>query len=317
MQNNSQKTACALTPTDKGLIVSGLRNFSAAQIFDCGQCFRFDGGEEGSGDRASLRGATKFSGVAFGRFAAFTDLPPDENGAVLLAEGVTEEEFKTVWADYFDLQTDYSAIKTEIISRFDEACRREDETIRRAVERGCGIRILRADPFETLISFIISQNNNIPRIKKTIAALCAAYGEPIKVDRSASGDAAQTRYAFPTPEAIAAAGEEGMRALKTGFRAKYIVGAAEAVADGSLDLAALAAADGEEARERLQQLRGVGPKVAGCVSLFGLHHLDAFPVDVWMKKVLALRYPDGLDIDALGRFRGVAQQYLFYNERWI
>ena len=108
-----------------------------------------------------------------------------------------------------------------------------------------------------------------------------------------------------------------MRELKTGFRAPYIVVAARAVADGSLDLGALKKASGAEARETLTKLKGVGPKVASCVDLFGLGHKDAFPVDVWMKKVLSRHYPDGIDIPALGEYAGVGQQYLFYGERWI
>ena len=292
------------------ITVSGLSEFSPAQIFDCGQCFRFDAaGMAGHGDKASLSGATEFTGVAMGRYIRVASIGDGE----IRIDGASPEDWRDVWSGYFDIMTDYADVQRRVISAFSAACGHDDGHMRRCVDVGRGIRILRQDPFETLISFIISQNNNIPRIKKTIAALCERYGDAI----SGSGLTDVPQYAFPTPEAIICAGENGMRELKTGFRAPYIVGAARAVADGSLDLEALKKASGAEAREALTKLKGVGPKVASCVDLFGLGHKDAFPVDVWMKKVLSRHYPDGIDIPALGEYAGVGQQYLFYGERWI
>ena len=292
------------------ITVSGLSEFSPAQIFDCGQCFRFDAaGMAGHGDKASLSGATEFTGVAMGRYIRVASLGDGE----IRIDGASPEDWRDVWSGYFDIMTDYADVQRRVISAFSAACGHDDGHMRRCVNVGRGIRILRQDPFETLISFIISQNNNIPRIKKTIAALCERYGAAI----GGSGLTDVPQYAFPTPEAIIDAGEDGMRELKTGFRAPYIVGAARAVADGSLDLDALKKASGAEAREALTKLKGVGPKVASCVDLFGLGHKDAFPVDVWMKKVLSRHYPDGIDIPSLGEYAGVGQQYLFYGERWI
>ena len=294
----------------RSIKVSGLRQFSPAQIFDCGQCFRFDAADRiGRGDKASLDGAGEFFGVAMGRCVRVTSLG---EGTVRI-DGATPEDWKNVWADFFDMDTDYAAVQKELISRFSRACGHEDGHIRRCAELGGGIRILRQDPFETLISFIISQNNNIPRIKKTVAALCERYGGPAETD----GVTDAPQYSFPSPESIVDAGEDGMRELRVGFRAPYIVGAARAVAEGTLDLERLKKLPGPEAREALISLKGVGPKVASCVDLFGLGHKDAFPVDVWMKKVLERHYPGGIDVSALGGYAGVGQQYLFYGERWL
>ena len=180
-----------------------------------------------------------------------------------------------------------------------------DKTIDEAIEAGKGIRILRQDAFETLISFIISQNNNIPRIKKLVEALCRECGE-----KTSDG------YAFPTPEAIVDLGVDKLREMKTGFRAAYIYDAATRVAEGKIDLEGLKALDTDTVLTELQKIKGVGLKVASCVALFGLNKLDTFPVDVWIKRVLEKYYPEGLDISALGDYRGLSQQYLFYYERY-
>ena len=176
-----------------------------------------------------------------------------------------------------------------------------------------------------------------PADKKIISALCKTYGERIGdgaaqsiVDGTAHsiGDgAAQSigirrshicENAFPTPESLAAAGEAAIFDLRTGFRAKYICDAAEKVASGTLSLDKVAAAKSyDEAAEMLMSISGVGPKVAACTLLFGFARLDAFPIDVWIKRVISLRFPDGLDPAVFGRFAGLAQQYLFYCERYI
>ena len=172
-------------------------------------------------------------------------------------------------------------------------------------ECGSGIRILRQHPWETLISFIISQNNNIPRIKKIVESLCREFGEKIECGE-------QVLYAFPAPEALYNAGESAIFALKTGFRARYIYDAASRVVDGRLNIDALCEMDSDALNEALLEICGVGPKVAACVSLFGFGHTEAFPIDVWVKRIMQKYYPDGLDIKSLGRYAGVAQQYLFY-----
>ena len=178
-----------------------------------------------------------------------------------------------------------------------------------AMEYGDGIRILRQEPWEAVCSFIVSQNNNIPRIKKIIRTMSREWGEPI----SCGGE---TYYSFPSAKALADAGEEAIFALKTGFRAKYIYDAACRAANGELDFDAIFSASPEDAEELLCKIKGVGPKVAACAMLFGFGKTEAFPVDVWIKRVLAKYYPAGLDVSALGSYAGFAQQYLFYYERY-
>ncbi|HPT84410.1 MAG TPA: DNA glycosylase [Bacillota bacterium] len=280
------------------VIVAGLSDFDIAQIFDCGQCFRFDPDPAGG-----------ISGVAFGRWVRLEQPRPD----TLIIYGAGREEYERVWKRYLSLDEDYGAIKADIAERFapfDKA-----GIINAAMERGGGIRILRQDPWETLCSFIVSQNNNIPRIKKIIAALSEEYGEKFEY-KSGDGES-KTFYSFPTAEALASAGEEALYALRTGFRAKYIYDAARKVAEGELDLGSIAKLPTSEAAAELMKIKGVGLKVASCVLLFGFGRTEAFPVDVWVRRVLDKYYPDGLDTTALGRYAGIAQQYLFYYERYI
>lgn len=267
-------------------------NFSVFKTFDCGQCFRFD--PVATGD-----GAYEVEGVAYGRHVRFK-----EDGDGVTVTGSDEETFRKLWYRYLSLDTDYDEIDRAVTAALDEdGC----AVMRRAAEVSAGIRILRQEPWEALCSFIISQNNNIPRIKKIISALCENFGE-----KTRGG------YAFPTAKALADAGEERIFALKTGFRAGYIVDAARRVASGEIDLDAVAAKETyAEAEAELLKIRGVGPKVAACALLFGFGKSEAFPVDTWMKKVAARHFPEGLDHGKFGKYAGVAQQYLFYMERYI
>lgn len=271
---------------DNYIEVSGLAHFSVDKIFDCGQCFRFDPDPMGG-----------ISGVAMGRFYRFVQ----ENEDSVKIYNTTKVDFEERLIHYLCLDRDYKMMNDDIILRFGG-----DSTIKNAVEIGKGIRILRQEPFEALISFIISQNNNIPRIKGLVEALCKKCGADI-------GDG---RYAFPTPEAIAELGIEGLRELKVGFRAPYIYDAACRVVKGETDLCKIKTLTTKEAEAELLKIKGVGPKVAACVLLFGFDKTDNFPVDVWIKRVLEKYYPQGIDIDSLGEYRGLAQQYLFYYERY-
>ncbi|MDR3277152.1 MAG: DNA-3-methyladenine glycosylase 2 family protein [Oscillospiraceae bacterium] len=178
----------------------------------------------------------------------------------------------------------------------------------RAARFGAGLRLLRQDKWEALASFILSQCNNIPRIKQLIEALCREFGDPIPF----GGD---TYYTFPPPERLAGRSEADLAPLRAGYRAKYILSAAEAVASGALDLEGLALKSPEEALAALKRLDGVGDKVASCAVLFGLHLLDAFPIDTWMKKAIAERYGGVLDPKIFSPYAGIAQQYIFYYER--
>ena len=250
--------------------------FSPALTLDCGQSFRWK--QEGS----------NFSGVAYGK-----KLILEQNENKLIFHGCTEEDFNSVWKNYFDLETDYE----KILSQYD------DEYLKAAVAEYSGIRILRQEPWEALCSFIISQNNNIPRIKGIIERLCAAFGEGEKGFES-----------FPSPERLASLSVEDLAPLRSGFRAKYIIDAARKVADGEVDFDKIRKADLQEGRDELKKIKGVGDKVAECTLLYGFYKIDAFPVDVWVKRIMAELYPDGLPACTEGS-RGIAQQYLFHWRR--
>ena len=221
------------------------------------------------------------------------------------------EEFDCFWSDYFDLSENYR----EIRARIDPV---SDPFLWQAAEHEKGIRILRQEPWEMLISFIISQNKNIPAIRRSIELLAETCGEK-RTDRRGV-----TYYAFPGPEDVASLSEEELKGCRLGYRCKYVHAAAEAVAGGEIDLEELAGErdrlsgernrlSGEEDRAigALTGLFGVGVKVANCVSLFGLHHVDAFPIDVWVKRILETEYPDGYPYERYSPYNGIYQQYMF------
>lgn len=214
----------------------------------------------------------------------------------------TEEAYRAHWRSYFDLDEDYRRIRARIVAA-------DDPFLRAACTYGKGIRILRQDPWETLVSFIISQNKNIPSIKNCIALLCATAG------KSMTDNMGEKYAAFPPPEAILDMSEEQLRACRLGYRWKYVRSAALAVAEGALDLSALMSAGEEETLAHLTTVPGVGVKIASCVSLFGLHHMDAFPVDVWIKRILANEYPAGYPMERYRPYNGVYQQYMFFYYR--
>ena len=252
-------------------------NFDIRRTFLCGQCFRWSEGENGD-----------FSGIAGGKHLTLS-----QNGGDVTLHGVHEQDIP-FWEDYFDLGSDYAQyIKT--LSA--------DETLRRACGFSSGIRILRQEPFETLISFIISQNNNIPRIAGIISRLCENFGSPV-----------DGGFAFPTAAQMSGLTPEDLAPLRAGFRARYIVDAVDKVNSGEVDFAEGDRLPLDEAREKLKLITGVGDKVADCVLLFAFHKLDAFPKDVWVKRLMAQYYPGGLPECTKG-IEGVAQQYLFDYER--
>lgn len=244
-----------------------------AQTLDCGQCFRWELQPDGS-----------WKGGTGGKFLHITV----ENFPQVLRDGC--------WAEYFDMGTDYEKIRRDLCEN--------DEMLRKAAEFAPEIRILRQDPWEALCSFIISQCNNIKRIKGIVARLCGAYGEP-----EGAG-----WHAFPKPEALACRSKEDLLRLGCGYRAGYLIDASRRVAAGSLDLSALRELPLGEAREKLMEIEGVGPKVADCALLYGLHRLDAFPVDVWMKRAMDRLFPGRAPAD-FGPYAGIAQQYIFHYSR--
>lgn len=262
-------------------------DFNLHDTLLCGQCFRFAQNETED---------SSFSGVAFGRYLTVSQTTEQDGKGkgvdTIIFHSTPISDFYDIWVDYFDLNGNYSQMKEELSF---------DDTISRAIEQVGGIRILKQDPWETICSFIISQNNNIPRIKGIVNRICELFGEEIS----------QGIYAFPKPEVIAACTLEDLAPLRAGFRGKYILDAATKIANKEVDISSLWDMDTEQAQKELIKINGVGPKVADCALLFGFNKLDAFPIDVWIKKVLAMYYPDGFPEKAK-RYAGVAQQYLFH-----
>ena len=255
--------------------------FSARQTFTCGQCFRWQEQPDGS-----------WRGIVRGRAARVWD-----DGGALCITG-TRAQFDALWRSYFDCDTDYASI-----------CRSfaVDEFTAAAAEFGAGIRILNQEPWEALCTFLISQCNNIPRITAIVQRLCAGWGEPVSFE-------GETLHAFPTREALAGLSPDDLAPLRAGYRAPYLIAAAQAAVSGALSFDALRAMSTEEARRSIMQLRGVGRKVADCFLLFGLHKMDAFPVDTWMKKAAAY-YSGDMKRFIDSPFAGVYQQYFFYYVR--
>ena len=257
------------------------------KIAESGQCFRLN---EISDNQWQL--------VAFGRILNINEL-----GQFEYEFGCEQNELSEIWHHYFDLGTDYFALMENIPE--------DDVFVQAAVEFGKGMRILNQDPWEMLISFIISQRKNISSIKKCIESLSLQFGQ--EIDDSGI-------YAFPTPEALAEASEEKLRTCSLGYRLSYVCKASQMVASGELDLEKLASLSlfglsDSELRSHLVSVHGVGPKVAQCVMLFGFHRLDAFPIDVWIDRVINKHYNGHFFVERYAGFAGIIQQYIFYYAR--
>lgn len=257
-------------------------DFDLKKIFECGQCFRWNENPDGS-----------YTGVALGRAARIR-----REGERIFITG-EPRDVRDVWHGYFDLDRDYRSLRESVCL---------DDYMKSVSDYGAGIRILNQDRWETLCSFIISQCNNIPRIKKIVEALCAAYGDSVELE-------GRELHTFPDAGRVARLSEADLAPLRCGYRAPYILAAARAVDSGALDLEALAKTDLMTAKKALMALPGIGEKVASCVILFSLRIGSAFPVDVWMKKAIAEHYPGGLDPGVFGENAGLAQQYMFYYQR--
>ncbi|MBE0067812.1 DNA-3-methyladenine glycosylase 2 family protein [Thermoanaerobacterium thermosaccharolyticum] len=270
------------------VIVHGIKDFNLKETLECGQCFRWNEEDDGS-----------YTGVAFDRV-----INVKLNDDTLTIDNTTLADFNDIWYDYFDLGRDYGKIK-ETLS--------QDEILRAAIKYGEGIRILRQDTWETLISFIISQNNRIPQIKKVIENLSRTFGHPIVYKN-------KTYYTFPKVQDIIMADEESLSNSKCGFRSKYIIDAALKVFNDEVNLFELQLYDTHEVRNMLMSIRGVGPKVADCVILYSIGRYEAFPTDVWIKRVVEFLYlkrkTNNADVQSFakekfGDLSGFAQQYLF------
>ena len=258
-----------------GIILKGVECLSLPLTLDCGEAFRWAEQEDGS-----------WSGAAYGKYLNIKE----ENGNFILKE-TSLEDFENVWRNYFDLDRDYAAICAKL---------KEDELVRETIDEYYGIRILNQEPWEALVSFVISQQNNIKRIKGIIKRLCDTYGEKI----------CDGWHAFPTSKTLSKLSVEDFEAIGLGYRAKYVKKLADDVESGAIDLAAIKAMDLDDAKKTLLSIYGVGEKVANCALLFGFQFIRCFPVDVWMKRVLQY-YPDGLP-ECFSGYEGIAQQYLFH-----
>lgn len=274
-------------------MIQNLKDFEPVHIFECGQCFRWKREADGS-----------YIGV-FGR--NILTVKKQEN--VVLFKGITQDGILKTCMNYFDLERDYSNIKKQLCEK--------DEMMRIASGYGEGIRILRQEPWEMLISFILSAANNIPRISKIIENIAKEYGDSILYNQ-------KEYHFFPTPEQLAKASIEDLRRLNLGFRDKYVYEATKMVLNGEINLEHVAMLELKDAKNELMRIPGVGAKVADCILLFSMNKLEAFPIDTWVKKVMAELYTNQdtkvkvisqYAAQNFGQYAGIAQQYLFYYRR--
>ena len=250
---------------------------SLAQTLDCGQAFRWSE-EDGI-----------WQGVAGGKLRRLS-----QEGDTITIYDCDEVEFSEFYRPYFDLDRSYDDIVLAVA---------ENTVLRDATSLAGGIRILRQDPWETLCSFIISQNNNIPRIKGIITRLCEQFGERI-----------EGGFSFPTAEKIASLTPEDLAPLRAGFRTKYILDAAKKLSSGEVSVAKIETLPTDEARAELMKIYGVGEKVADCTLLFSFARIDAFPKDVWIKRAMTVLF-DGKLPECAVPYAGIVQQYLFHYAR--
>ena len=272
-------------------VIENVRDFHPEHIFECGQCFRWNRQDDGS-----------YTGTAMGRIVNIRLCPEGDEGekacaGKVIIKNASPEDYDKIWRQYLDLDRDYGMIKQRLSAG--------DEVMENAVAAGRGIRILKQDLWETIVSFIISQNNNIPRIKGCIEKLSALAGERLE---DYDG---QSVYALPTVERLARLESDDLAPVRLGYRAPYLIKTARMVAEKGLP----------ENYEEVSALCGVGPKVANCITLFGLHDLSSFPIDVWVRRVMNEMYGfEEKDVrgmaafaaERFGELGGIAQQYLFY-----
>jgi len=317
-----------------------LSDFDLAQICDSGQCFRMYRIEDNatritgmpeefeivSGDMYLRAGQNQVDTLSTDLVEKKCDGTTKECASTLkLAQprqiifDCSEEEYESFWKHYFDIDgtTDYKEIKQMVPQ--------SDVFLTNAIQTGSGIRILNQDLWEMIVSFLISQQNNIPRIHKCIENISRRYGEKRHCQT-------QNYYTFPTPEALANLEEDALMECNLGYRSKYVVRTAREIVEGKFDLDEIAAMSYLDARAKLLEMYGVGVKVADCICLFALHHLESFPIDTHIKQVLEREY--GMDTrklslesfssnnsaasaNPLARYsgvQGVIQQYIFYAE---
>lgn len=275
----------------EGIVIKGVKDFNIKHIFDCGQCFRWNEDKDGS-----------YVGVANKRAVRVI-----QNGNDIYIKGGKSQD-KDFWENYFDLKRDYGEIKNKL---------KNDDVLNEAIKYGEGIRILNQEKFEIVISFIISANNRIPMIKRAVENISRSFGDKIEFE-------GKTFYSFPTPDKLYKVSADELKSLGVGFRGEYIASAVKDIVEGNISLDEVSKLPTDEAHKELTKLKGIGPKVADCILLFSMQKHDAFPVDVWVKRVMQHFYlaPDvslnkirQFGRDKFGDLAGFAQQYLFYYAR--
>ncbi len=280
-------------------ILENQDSFNMIHIFECGQCFRWERQADNS-----------YTGVIKNAVINVKE----ENNQIIFTGSSINSDFQSVIKEYFDLDTNYLEYKDKLS--------KIDNYLKESISFGEGIRILKQDLWECIISFIISANNNIPRIKKIIEKLSLNYGEKIEYN-------GKEYYTFPTPESLSKASVEDLRNLGLGFRDKRIFNTTKMIIEKNVDLEKIKnMKTTEEMREELLKLDGVGPKVADCILLFSLKRVDVFPIDVWVRRVMNDLYIHNEDEEKVNKkelqklaeekflgLSGIAQQYLFYWKR--
>lgn len=296
-----KKKGIRITMKEQIYVLKNVKSFEPKHIFECGQCFRWN-----------LEQDNSYTGVV-GRNVL--NLKKEQNNIII--KGIGKDNIEDVCTTYFDLNTDYEKIK-ENLSQI-------DEHMKKSITYGEGIRILDQDIWEALISFIISANNNIPRIKGIIERISQKYGQEIEWK-------GKKYYTFPSPEELSKASTEDLRKLGLGFRDKRVFETTRMIANHEIDLQALKKIeDANLVREELLKFPGVGPKVADCIMLFSMKKYEVFPIDVWVKRVMTELYfyvqpgevkvnPNNQKIlefaqNKFGSLAGLAQQYLFFWRR--
>lgn len=298
---------------EDAIVVTGIGDMSLTDTLECGQAFRY---EKILSDADYVEYITVVGDVII--------RVGQKTVGELIFFDVSDEEFETVVRPYFALDTDYVKIREDVCQSTDS------EWLKSAADEARGIVILSQDPWEALFSFIISQNNNIPRIRKIIKMMCAEYGRnlaaerglgtcPLSLTECAPSDevcrGCGACYSFPKPSDIVS-NPEGMLPSHPGFRFKYLLDAATKVECGECDLKKIKDAGSYEVTlDELKKINGVGDKVASCTALFGFSNLEAFPIDVWMKRAIDTYFDGNLEPASLGKYAGVAQQYIFHKIR--
>lgn len=270
-----------ITEKDFDIIITNFNNFDIVKTFECGQCFRWQQLDDGY-----------YIGIINGRI-----IKVKQTNNEIIFKNSDLRYFNMVLKPYFDLDRNYQEINDEIQNL---------DFIGKACKYSNGIRILKQEPWEALISFIISQNNNIPRIKKIITRLCENFGTNIIDDY----------FAFPTLNQLKNVTIEDLAILKCGFRDKYIIDAIQKVKNREIILNDLYEMPIEEAKAKLMTIKGVGNKVADCTLLYGFGRTECFPVDTWIKKTMTKHFPNGLP-KITPEYLGIVQQYIFYYSREI